>query len=91
LSNQNIISKWILNPDLNFQYNKSSNIWSDSNHIYLQFNDSDNVSVEPVYYAPQFGVLSNTSAFSVEIKPNKNKVYKSIVNISPNKRNLTSV
>ena len=25
LSNHNIISKWILNPDLNFQYNKSSN------------------------------------------------------------------
>ncbi|MBC8180149.1 alginate lyase family protein [candidate division KSB1 bacterium] len=81
LSNLNITSNWILDPDMNFQNNSSKNIWSGSNNIYFQFNDCNNVPITPVYHSPQYGILSDTSAISVNINADKNKTGRSRLTI----------
>ena len=67
LSSQNITSNWIMAPDINFQYNRSEDTWSNANNIYLEFKNCNNVTVTPVDYSPQYGVLLSSLAFSATL------------------------
>ena len=46
-----------------------------------QFNNSDNVSVEPVHYSPQYGVVMKTTSLkgNNKIKPNNISTFQTLI------------